>query len=119
MSRPSQRPTQGRALRIRLRACAVAGAGLLASGLSACSSAVETADLESEVGDTAAGQGFEVDAVDCPDELPAEVQASVVCTLTLQDGTELDVDVTATQVNEDTVSLIVRERQEPQPTRRT
>ena len=91
-----------------LRALAVSG--VLVVGLSACSSTVATDSLESEVERLAAEGGLEVDSVRCPDELPAEVDKSVVCTVTQQDGEEIDVDVTTTEVDGDNVLFDVKQQ---------
>jgi hypothetical protein len=95
----------------RLRALrAVAVSGVLVLGLSACSSTVATEDLETEVERLATESGVDVDGVDCPDELPAEVEKSVVCTVTQQDGKEFDVDVTTTNVDGDNVEFDVKQK---------
>jgi hypothetical protein len=91
-----------------LRAFAVSG--VLVAGLSACSSTVATDSLESEVERLASERGLKVDSVDCPDELPAEVEKSVVCTVTQQDGKEIDVDVTTTNVDGDNVEFDVKQQ---------
>ena len=98
-------------MRTRLRGLpAVAASGLIVFGLSACSSTVSTDDLEAKVEELAAKEGVDVDSVDCPDELPAEVDKSVVCTVTQTDGKELDLDVTTTSVDGDTVNFDVKEQ---------
>lgn len=88
----------------------LAAGGLLALGLSACSQSVPAEDLETQVEELAAEQGFEVDTVDCPDALPAEVDATVACTVTTADGEELPVDVTATKVEDGQVEFEVVEQ---------
>ncbi len=98
-------------MRTRLRGLPAAVAScLIAVGLSACSSTVPTDSLETEVEKLATEGGLDVDSVDCPDELPAEVDASVVCTVTQQDGKEIDVDVTTTSVDGDNVNFDVKQR---------
>jgi hypothetical protein len=89
---------------------AVAASCLLVLGLSACSSTVSTDDLETQVEKLAVEEGVDVDSVDCPDALPAEVDESVVCTVTQKDGKELDLDVTTTSVEGDTVNFDVKQQ---------
>jgi hypothetical protein len=91
-----------------LRALAVSG--VLVAGLSACSSTVEADVLETKVEELAAEQGVDVESVDCPDALPAEVDESVVCTVTQPDGKEIDLDVTTTSVDGDLVNFDVKQR---------
>jgi hypothetical protein len=66
-------------------------------------------DLEPEVQALAEQQGFAVDEVDCPDSLPAEVGAQVQCAVTMSDGEERKVDVTATKVKGGQVFFNVEE----------
>lgn len=89
---------------------ALAAGSVLAIGLTACSSTVPTDSLETEVERLATDQGLDVESVDCPDELPAEVDASVVCTVTEANGEERDLDVTATSVDGDNVNFDVKEQ---------
>ena len=91
-----------------LRALAVSG--VLVVGLSACSSTVATDDLESEVERVVSRGGLDVDSVDCPEELPAEVEKTVACTITQPDGKEIDVDVTTTEVDGDNVLFDVKQQ---------
>lgn len=96
-------------MRTRTR-CVPALAALVAVGLAGCSQSVPADDLEAQVEKLAAEQGFEVDTVDCPDPLPAEVDANVGCTVTTTDGEEHSVDVTATNVEGGQVEFNVVER---------
>jgi len=98
-------------VRTRLRGLtAVVTSGLIVFGLSGCSSTVSTDDLEAKVEELAVGEGIDVESVDCPDSLPAEVDASVACTVTQTDGKEIDLDVTTTSVEGDTVNFGVKQQ---------
>ncbi len=90
---------------------AIAVTGLLTLSLTACSSSVASEDLETKVEELAGGEGLEVDKVDCPEALPAEVDASVVCTVTETNGTERKLDVTTTSVDGNNVNFDVREQE--------
>ncbi len=98
-------------MRTRTRSLpALAACGLLTLGLTGCSKSVQTDDLETQVEKLASEKGFDVDTVDCPDPLPAEVDAKVACTVTTADGKEHPVDVTATKVDGSQVEFNVVEQ---------
>lgn len=98
-------------MRTRTRSLpALAACGLLTVGLAGCSQSVPGDDLEAQVEDLAARQGFDVDTVDCPDDLPAKVDANVGCTVTTADGEDHPVDVTATKVEDGQVEFNVVEQ---------
>lgn len=73
---------------------------------------VEPADLESQVSDQLDESGVEADSVDCPDPLPAEVDAQVRCDIAAgeNDGVVL---LTATEVDGDRVRFDIVEELEP------
>ncbi len=100
----------------------LAAVTLLAGGLLAgCSGSVSVGDETTVDADQVAGRvsdqleqrvGRAPDSVDCPDDLDAEVGATVRCTLT--DGeTQLGVDVTVTEVDGDTVRFSVQVDDQP------
>lgn len=83
-----------------LAPAALAVAGLLI--VSGCGvGAVTSADLEQAVADAT---GLDIANVDCPDELPAEVDAATTCTID-DAGEEITVDVTVTSVDDDQVNF--------------
>lgn len=66
---------------------------------------VGTEDLAQEVAQRLASEiGYEPE-VDCPDELPAEVGATVTCQLTAPNGT-LEAVVTVTEVDTETGTVL-------------
>lgn len=67
---------------------------------------VEAADVETQISEQLEAQvGERPDSVDCPEDLPAEVDAMITCDLTTVDGDELGVEVTVTSVEDDTVNF--------------
>ncbi len=83
---------------------------VFALALVGCSRTVPAQDVETQVRGAAADAGFEVDAVRCPDALPAKVDARVVCTFTETNGTQHPVDVTAVSVADGSVRFNVVEQ---------
>jgi hypothetical protein len=78
----------------------VAAAGILAG----CGTAsVNAADVE-EQAKAQFGEQFPVDSVDCDEDLPAEVDATITCVL-VSDGTAFEMTVTTTEVDGGEVSF--------------
>jgi len=84
-------------------------------GATACGSeSVSTTDLEAEVSTQLEAEvGQAPDSVDCPDALPAEVDAEVRCTLTSGDTT-FGLTLTVTSVENDEAVFDVVVDDEPQ-----
>lgn len=94
-------PRKGPAMHTRRLSIAVAVISMF--GIAACGSgSISTSDLESDVSaQLAAEVGQTPESVSCPDELAAEVDAEVRCTLTAEDGTTIGLTVTVTSVDGD------------------
>lgn len=86
----------------------------LALGLTACGAgSVSTDDLEEQVASMLEEQtGNTPDSVDCPDELPAEEDATVRCTYEMLDY-EVGVTVTTTSVDGSEVNFSIKVDDEP------
>ena len=80
-----------------------------AAALAGCSAtAVEAADVEDQVSTQLEAEvGEEPDKVECPEDLDAEVGATMTCVLTEGEDT-LDVDVEVTEVDGSDVSFDIR-----------
>ncbi len=78
-----------------------AAAGLLAG--CAVGTSVSAADVEEQARTTFAEQ-FPVDSVDCDEDLPGEVGATITCVL-VSEGTSFEMTATATELEGDTVNL--------------
>ena len=65
--------------------------------------AVEAGEVEAQASQQFSEQ-FPVDSVDCPEDLPAEVDATITCTL-VSEGKEFEMTATTTTVNDDDVDF--------------
>lgn len=91
-------PNQPRRLAIR---AGIATAALIA--LSACGAdVVDQQDVEQQISEKFGSEFDQVGDVSCPEDLAAEVDATVTCVMT-GDGQEYDVDVTVTSIDGDKV----------------
>lgn len=81
---------------------APAAAILLALGLAGCQASVSADDVEEQIERQLSIAGMTPEEVECPDSLPAEVGAEMVCTATI-DGEATDFKVTVTSVEDNTV----------------
>jgi Domain of unknown function (DUF4333) len=80
------------------RSLAAIGVAAALVGLTGCSKSVSTADLERTVAEgLEKSTGSKVEKLECPDELKAEVGATVNCTLT-DKGKRYNVKVTVNKV---------------------
>lgn len=77
------------------RATAVASAAILLTG---CGGELSLADVEESIRDGLADEGVELDSVDCPEGLAAEVGAAVVCDVELSDEDALGEQVDRVRV---------------------
>ncbi|WP_193104029.1 DUF4333 domain-containing protein [Brachybacterium sp. FME24] len=78
---------------------ALAGCGLLGAG------SLPADEVETKISEQLTAQvGQEPDEVSCPEDLPAEEGAEMTCELTA-DGESIDVMVTVTAVEDDTVNF--------------
>jgi hypothetical protein len=78
---------------------------LLVVALAACGggAAVSADDVESQAQEQFSAQ-FPVDSVDCPEDLPAEVGAEIVCTLE-SEGKSFEMTATTTAINGEDVDF--------------
>ncbi len=91
-----------------------AAALVLTLGLSGCSSSVESSEVETQISNELEKQvGQAPDAVDCPNDLDAEVGAEETCTLTA-DGEDYAVTVKVTKVDGDNVSFDISVGDQPE-----
>lgn len=86
------------------RAAGCVVAGLTALAVSGCGGDLSAEDIEGSIRDGLADRGAEVDTVECPEAVAAEVEAMVVCEVDLRDeaalGEPVDrVRVTVTSVD--------------------
>ncbi|GAA1182753.1 MULTISPECIES: DUF4333 domain-containing protein [Nesterenkonia] len=87
--------------------------GVAALALTACSSEVEPDELTAEVERTLTSEfGVELDAVDCPDPLPAEEGSEVRCTLTYE-GEDYGATVTSQGEEDDQINFLIEVDEEP------
>ena len=77
---------------------------ILAFGLAGCQSSVSADDVETQISQQLAGAGLAADEVNCPDSLPAEVGAEMVCTA-VTDGEETQYKVVVTKVEDNVVNF--------------
>ncbi|MGH3507463.1 MAG: DUF4333 domain-containing protein [Nocardioidaceae bacterium] len=85
------------------RVCAFAvAAGLLATTVAGCSRSLASEDIERELERQLSTQDF-VPEVTCDEDLPGEVGATIKCETTLPDDLDVDIVVTARQVDGDQV----------------
>lgn len=75
---------------------------LFALALAGCGgNSIAAADIEEEVSaQLAATVGETPEDVECPDDVPAEVGETTRCVLTAEDGTQIGVTVTVTEVSD-------------------
>lgn len=108
-STDDNRGPAGRSGATRQRLSVVLGialAGLLV--LAGCSDPIGTDELENRVTSALEKKiDQSPESVECPDELPAEVDETTRCTVTVDDGQEHDVTVKATDTDSDQVKLAV------------
>lgn len=97
------------------RVVAVLGAvAALCFGLTGCAGAVAAENVEREIDNLVQRLGgAPADKVDCPDDLPAEVGASVRCSFTAQ-GATYGVTVTVTSIEGDTANYDIKVDDTPQ-----
>ncbi|MGY5764836.1 DUF4333 domain-containing protein [Brachybacterium sp. DNPG3] len=82
---------------------ALAAMGALA--LTACSSSVSASDVEEQISTQYEAQvGTAPDEVSCDEDLPAEVDAQITCSMTVE-GQEVPLTVTVTSVEDGTASF--------------
>lgn len=79
--------------------CGAVAILVLAFGAAGCGGdpAVSAADVE-QAAEEQFGQQFPVDSVECPEDLPAEVDASITCVL-VSEGNEFEMTATTTSVD--------------------
>lgn len=76
--------------------------------LTGCSGTVGAADVEDQISaQLEAELGQAPDSVDCPEDLPAEEDATMDCELTVA-GETLDVTVTVTSIVDNTVNFDIK-----------
>ena len=96
------------------RSLAIVSVALMLGATACGSESVSTTDLEAEVSTQLEAEvGQAPDSVDCPDALPAEVDAEVRCTLTSGDTT-FGLTLTVTSVENDEAVFDVVVDDEPQ-----
>lgn len=79
--------------------------GLSIAVLAGCSKTVDKGDVADQISTQLSSQvGTTPDSVSCPDDLKAEVGATMTCTLTA-DGTDYEVGVNVTSVDGDNVAF--------------
>ena len=83
---------------------APAAAVLLALGLAGCQASVSADDVEEQIAQQLENVGMPADEVNCPDSLPAEVDAEMECTATTG-GEEATYKVKVTSVENNTVNF--------------
>ena len=76
--------------------------------LTSCGAAsVSAEDVESQItGELKGADGSSPDAADCPDDLEAEVGATMTCTITVGED-ELEVEVKVTEVEDGTAKFAI------------
>jgi hypothetical protein len=86
---------------VRVRRSSLVVIGVLVLALAGCGEdAIAADDVESTAVDEFSQQ-FEVQSVDCPDDLPAEVGAEITCVLVDGAGGEFEMTATVTSVDGD------------------
>jgi hypothetical protein len=91
--------------RIAKTVATLAAAGGLLLGLSACSSVVSSSDVQTKVSDAVYSQTqARPDSVSCPDDLKAEVGATLTCNVVFPDE-RFDVVAKVTSVDGSTVNF--------------
>jgi hypothetical protein len=86
---------------VRVRRSSLLVIGVLVLALAGCGEdAIAADDVESTAVDQFSQQ-FEVQSVDCPDDLPAEVGAETTCVLVDGAGGEFEMTATVTSVDGD------------------
>jgi len=84
-------------------------APVLAVGLTACSSAIEQGELETQVASAIEAEFGVAPEVSCPGDLEAEVDATTDCTATDPDtGEEIDLRITVTSVEDGTAQFDIQ-----------
>lgn len=87
--------------------------GVAALTMTACSAEVPADELAEEVERTLTAEfGVELDAVECPDALPAEEGSEVRCTLTFE-GEDYGATVTSEGEEDDQVNFVIEVDDEP------
>lgn len=90
---------------LRRIAAACCAGGLSIAVLAGCSKTVDKDDVAEQINTQLSSQvGATPDSVSCPDDLKAEVGATMTCTLTA-DGTDYQVGVNVTSVDGDKVAF--------------
>ncbi|GAA1204336.1 DUF4333 domain-containing protein [Prauserella alba] len=91
------------------RLVALSVLGVAALGVTACSAQVDSGELETQVKSSLEqSTGNKAKAVDCPDDLEAEVGATTRCTLTAPDDSRIGVSVKVTAVEGEQASFDIK-----------